>query len=94
MRVGVTTLATVTRDGAGWVTRRYDVRGAVDVPATAKRDRLMGADALVWTETPHAVDPHCPACMSAAPCTQEVTLYPDSGGIVVVHEHSPAQEMN
>lgn len=91
MRVGVTTLATVTRDGAGWVTRRYDVRGAVEIPARAAATADKG---FAWTETPHAVDPHCPVCMSAAPCTQEVTLYPDSGGIVVVHEYTSAQEMN
>ena len=28
MRVGITTLATVTRDGAEWAVRRYDVRSA------------------------------------------------------------------
>lgn len=94
MRIGVTTLVTVTRDGAGWVTRRYDVRGAVEIPARAATTADKADKGIVWTETPHAVDPHCPVCMSAAPCTQEVTLYPDSGGIVVVHEYAPAQEMN
>lgn len=93
-RVGITTLATVTRDGAEWVTRRYDVRGAIDVPATAKRDRLTGADALVWTEAPHALDPHCPVCMSAATCTQELTLYPESGGLVVTHEADVPEQAN
>ena len=93
-RVGITTLATVTRDGAEWAVRRYDVRGAVDVPADAMRARVHGADALVWTEAPHAVDPHCPVCMSAAPCVQGLTLYPESGGLVVEHEHGSAQEMN
>ena len=92
--VNVTTLATVVRDGAGWATRRYDVEGNVVVPDGAKPDVDRGARCFRWHESPHAIDTACPVCMSAAVCMQEVTLYPDTGGIVVVHESDPTQEMN
>lgn len=86
MDFGVTTLATVTRDGDQWVTRRYDIQGSLTVPSAAAREIKDGSVCFRWTETPHAVDAHCPVCMSAAVCVQEVTLYPDSGGVLVVHE--------
>ncbi len=94
LRVNVTTLATVTRDGAEWVTRRYDIAGSVLVPHGAESAVDRGARCFRWHESPHALDTTCPVCMSAAVCMQEVILYPDAGGIVVVHESDAAKEMN
>lgn len=94
LSVGVTTLVTVTRWGDKWATRTYDIAGSVDIPAAAVPSIDEGARCFVWHETPHMVDPKCPVCMSASVCVQEVTLYPDSGGILVVHESDGAPEVN
>jgi len=94
LRIGVTTLATVTRDGSEWVMRHIDIVASVTVPDDAVRDVDRGARCFRWYESPHAIDTTCPVCMSADTCTQEIMLYPDTGAVVVVHESAPPMEMN
>lgn len=87
MRVDITYLVQVRRDGDDWCVTEGVARGRVTVPSQA----LAREDgAYAWTAQQRHYEPRCPACAAqVALCVQEITIHPDTGNLLVVHEHDP-----
>lgn len=43
-----------------------------------------------WNEEQHLKDDGCAACREGLPCTQNVTVWPRSETVLVVHNYKPA----
>ena len=84
LTVPVTEFISVRRGKGHLIKTEADAEGSVVVPMGATWDKSHGC----WSyfEADHDENEDCPICASAEPCVQEVSVYPNMGKILVVHE--------
>jgi hypothetical protein len=82
--VPVTEFISIRRGTGHWVKTEADAEGSVTVPVGASWNSSHGC----WNyyEADHDENEECAICASAEPCVQDISVYPSSGKILVVHE--------